>query len=76
MTDEQFAKLGAWYRSQFELRTAAIEAGDGRIDWLNPGTRVSLTEIRSYAEIIFGIEMTAQETIDWLHYINKPKGKT
>jgi len=74
VTGDQLELLAAWYRSEFRRRTAAIEAGDGRIDWLDPGTRVSLTEVRSYAESV-GIEMKAQDTIDWLHHINKPKGQ-
>jgi len=76
VTEDQLELLAAWYRSEYRKRTKAIKEAlaDVKIDWLDPGTRVSLTELSSYAQSI-GMPMSAQDRIDWFHYINQPKGQ-
>jgi hypothetical protein len=45
MTDPQIQALRKWYRQEFDRRTKLLEAGNGRIDWLDKGTRVSWSEV-------------------------------
>ena len=47
--------LVEWYKSEFKRRTDLLAAGNGRIDWIDPGTRVSFSEIWAKAEEL-GIE--------------------
>jgi hypothetical protein len=68
MTDDQLDLLAAWYRNEYRKRTKAVKDGTAIIEWLAPGYRVTLTEVRSHAESI-GITMNAQDTIDWLHHV-------
>lgn len=42
---EPIDELVAWVRAEYARRTRAIAAGNGRIDWLDPGTRVSWSEV-------------------------------
>jgi hypothetical protein len=51
MTPEQISLI-MWARRERAYRTKAIKMGVGRIDWLDPGTRVSMTEIIAKAEEI------------------------
>lgn len=52
MTKSQAAQIAHWFHRTFDQRTAALEAGDGKIEWLDRGTRVSWTELVSFAETI------------------------
>ena len=48
-------QLVKWYRRERRCRTAKVREGTARIDWLDPGTRVSWSEIVAKAEE-FGIK--------------------
>lgn len=43
-------QLKQWRRETFAERTRLLNAGQGRIDWLDEGTRVSWTEVVAKAE--------------------------
>jgi hypothetical protein len=43
------AHLATWFKTEFARRTKLLEAGDGRIDWIDAGTRVSFSEVSAKA---------------------------
>jgi hypothetical protein len=47
---DRFEELVAWYRGEFDRRTSALNSGQGRIDWLDAGSRVSFSEVSAKAE--------------------------
>jgi hypothetical protein len=47
---DQMDKLIAWFKAEYARRTAAIKTGKGRIDWLDPGTRISWSEVLAKAD--------------------------
>lgn len=49
-------ELAKWYKNEYRRRTDAINNGEGRIDWLDEGTRVSFSEIQEKANE-FGIQV-------------------
>jgi len=49
VTDEELELLEKWIRAEFALRTYAIAHGIHNVDWLDPHTRVSYTDIASKA---------------------------
>jgi hypothetical protein len=59
-SESQQAQLICWYQKEYRRRTRAVRRGAGRIDWLDSGTRVSLTEVRSYADSI-GVTLTPDD---------------
>jgi hypothetical protein len=50
MTAEKVRALRSWFDAEFRHRTKMLEAGEGKISWLNPGTRVSFSEVCAKAE--------------------------
>lgn len=43
-------KLIAWYKAEYKRRTDLLDRDQGQIDWLDPGTRVSFSEVWAKAE--------------------------
>ncbi len=69
MTKQQKDQIVAWAKAEYDRRTKLIEGGHGRVDWIEPSTRVSLTEVRSYADGI-GITMGVNDVADFLKEMN------
>ena len=69
MTREQ--QLINWAAVEFDRRTQLLREGEGQIDWIDPGTRVSWTEIVERARDL-GITMNVVELRHWWDE-NKPK---
>lgn len=63
--DDKLAYLRYWIKLQYDYRTDEIEQNRGRIDWIDPGTRVSFTEVWAKAEDL-GIKMNVVEFRLWL----------
>jgi hypothetical protein len=51
MTDAE-AELLSWVKQEYLRRTRLIKVGAGKIDWIDPGTRVSWTEVVTKAEAL------------------------
>jgi hypothetical protein len=58
------AELLRWAGSEFKRRTRLVKVGAGKIDWLDPGTRVSWTEITTKAEAL-GIARKGVDLRTW-----------
>ncbi len=69
MTKQQKDQIVAWAKAEYDRRTKLIEGGHGRDEWIEPSTRVSLTEVRSYADGI-GITMGVNDVADFLKEMN------
>ena len=52
MTPKFSNDIRKWYREEFHRRTKLLAKGEGRIDWVNEGTRVSFSEICHQADIM------------------------
>jgi hypothetical protein len=59
-------ELIAWFKSEFARRTRALGEGKGRIDWIDPGTRVSWSEITTKAEQL-GINRDMVDLRNWFN---------
>lgn len=65
MTPEHLNQITQWSRDLYRRRTEALDQGVGRIDWVDPGTRVCLTEVRTYAASI-GVTLDVNDVRDLL----------
>jgi hypothetical protein len=52
---DKIEQLRAWIREEHRRRTDLLDAGNGRIEWIDPGTRVGFSEACAKAEEL-GIE--------------------
>ena len=59
-TTQLLQELRRWRHAEFTRRTRALEAGADRIDWVDPGTRVSFSEVCEKAREL-GLEMNVVE---------------
>lgn len=57
---DKLRKLRQWRRAEFKRRTALLQVDLGRIDWLDPGTRVSFSEVCEKAREL-GIDLPVTE---------------
>jgi hypothetical protein len=57
---DQFEELIYWYKREFRQRTALLAKGEGRIEWIDAGTRVSFSEVCEKADDL-GLEMNVVE---------------
>lgn len=64
-------KLLDWFDTEFKSRTKAVKNSTARIDWIDPGTRISWTEILSKAEELGITTRNAVEMRQW--WINHRK---
>jgi hypothetical protein len=57
-----------WYNETYQSRTRAVRDNTARIDWLDPGTRVSWTEMVAKAEEL-GIRKNPVALRSWWHEV-------
>jgi len=56
-------KIKNWYQDQYWFRTRALNKGEGKIDWVDPGTRVSWSEVVAYAETL-GLQLSPLDRVE------------
>ena len=68
MTESERQLLN-WVSTEYNRRSVALSEGHGRVDWLDPGTRVSWSEIIAKAESL-GINRNPVNLRQWYHAQN------